>query len=145
MQLRAVDHSVNIISYQKDGRKYAMCCAWVMMVDYDKLLCLLGSQSETAKHIKSNDIIGVSSLSTNQKDIAIKLGEGHSNLVDKLDGIDYKLDGNAITILNSKTELICEVIDVLHLKEIESDSLLYLRIIKHKENEKASFLHMEDF
>lgn len=88
MDFKALDHSVNIIAYRKDNKNYAMCCAWSMMADYDKLLCLLGSQSITGKSIKKEDIIGVSSLQKNQKSIALKLGEGHSGQMDKLEGIE---------------------------------------------------------
>lgn len=144
MDFKALDHSVNIIAYRKDNKNYAMCCAWSMMADYDKLLCLLGSQSITGKNIKKGDIIGVSSLQKNQKSIALKLGEGHSGRTDKLEGIDYTLKQSAIVIPGACTEMICEVIEVLHLKEIEEDNLLYLRILSHQET-PGSFLHMEDF
>lgn len=144
MSFHAVDHSVNIIAYEKKGKRYAMCCAWTMMADYDKLLCLIGSQSSTGKHIQSGDIIGVSSLNRRQKDIAIALGETHSDETDKLQGISYTVSGSAILIEGATTEMVCEVIDVLHLPEIEADNLIYLRILEHKENPEP-FLHMEDF
>jgi hypothetical protein len=44
-----------------------------MMVDYDKLICLIGSQSVTGKNIAKNDFIGVSALNKKQKDIAERL------------------------------------------------------------------------
>lgn len=144
MSFRAVDHSVNIIAYEKEGRRYAMCCAWAMMADYDKLLCLIGSQSSTGKHIQEGDIIGVSSLSRKQKDIALALGERHSDETDKLKGIACAVKNTAILIEDAATEMVCEVIDVLHLPEIEADNLLYLRILEHKEKQEP-FLHMEDF
>lgn len=144
MSFRAVDHSVNIIAYEKNTNKYAMCCAWSMMVDYDKLLCLLGSQSVTGKNIQKGDIIGVSSLGKDQKDIALALGENHSNEMDKLKGISYTMDKSAILISNARTEMVCEVMDVFHLKQIEEDFLIYLKIVDYKESKKQ-FLHMEDF
>ncbi len=144
MSFKALDHSVNILAFEKENKKYAMCCAWSMMVDYDKLLCLLGSQSITGKTIKKGDILGFSSLNKEQKEIAIQLGEDHSNEKDKLKGISYSKDQTAILISNACTELVCEVMDVLHLNEIEEDNLIYLRILK-KTEKPAPFLHMEDF
>ena len=144
MSVRAVDHSVNIIAYRKNDKNYAMCCAWSMMVDYDKLVCLLGSQSVTGNMIKKGDIIGFSSLNDNQKDIAIKLGDGHSDNDNKLNDINYIMDDSAILIAESRTLIKCEVIDILHLEGIENDNLIYLKIISFKEN-NGKFLHMSDF
>ncbi|MGM9970611.1 MAG: hypothetical protein ACI35S_09490 [Anaeroplasma sp.] len=144
MSFKALDHSVNIVSYHKENKNYAMCCAWSMMVDYDKIICLLGSQSVTGKMIKKGDIIGFSSLMDNQKNIALALGDDHSDEKDKLNGIDFILDDGAILIKNSKTLIKCMVLDVLHLEGIESDNLLYLKIISSIEND-GTFLHMSDF
>ena len=143
MGFRAVDHSVNIIGIRKNDVNYAMCCAWAMMVDYDKLMCLLGSQSDTGNNICKGDIIGFTSLNKNQIDVAYKLGDNHSSEVNKLDGVDYELNGSAILINGGKTVLVCEVVDILKLEGIEEDNCIYLKIIEKKENE-ADFLHMSD-
>ena len=37
MAIKALDHNVNIIALEKNGRRYAMCCAWVTQVAADKL------------------------------------------------------------------------------------------------------------
>ena len=140
-----LDHSVNVIAYEKNDKKYAMCAAWCMNVDYDKLMCLLGSQSVTGNNIKKGDIVGFSSLRIKQKNIAERIGSNHSNIFNKLDGIDYKLDEGAILISNAKTMSKCEVIDVLHPKGIEVDNLLYLRIISTDFCDDDEFLHMSDF
>lgn len=142
--LNALDHSVNVIAYKKDNVNYAMCAAWCMNADYDKLLCLLGNQSVTGHNIKKGDIVGFSSLNKNQKDIAEKIGGSHSNEEDKLKGIDVLFYDNAIVINNACSMLKCEVIDVLHLDGIEKDNLLYLRIIDGKNNDGVA-LHMSDF
>ncbi|MEI3526738.1 MAG: hypothetical protein V8R15_01340 [Bacilli bacterium] len=52
MKYKAFDHGVNIITLEKNYQKMAMTCAWAMQVDYDKILCLLGSQSVTGNTIK---------------------------------------------------------------------------------------------
>ena len=140
-----LDHSVNVIAYEKDGKTYSMCAAWCMNVDYDKLMCLLGSQSVTGNNIKKGDIIGFSSLGINQKNIAERIGSNHSNTFNKLDGIDYKLDEGAILISNAKTMSKCLVLDVLHPKGIEVDNLLYLKILSTDFNDEEVFLHMSDF
>lgn len=144
MDYRVIDHSVCVIAYKKNNISYAMTCAWAMMVDYDKIVCLLGEQSVTGKNICKGDKIGVSTLAIDQKNVALKLGDNHSDKTDKLNGIKYSLNETAITIDSSKTEMLCEVIDILHLNGIESDNLLYLRILDKKQNDKI-FLHMEDF
>ena len=143
MGFRAVDHSVNIIGVRKNDVNYAMCCAWAMMVDYDKLMCLLGSQSDTGNNICKGDIIGFTSLNKNQSDVAYKLGDNHSSETDKLDGVDYELNGSAILINGGKTVLVCEVLDILKLEGIEEDNCIYLKIINSNENE-GEFLHMSD-
>ena len=144
MSFRAMDHSVTVVAYEKGGKKYAMTCAWAMMVDYDKILLLLGAQSTTAKNIKKNDFIGVSTLSKNQKELALRLGENHSEEVYKLSGIEKSQDDTAIIINQACRTMICRVIDVYHLPKIEEDSLVYLEIIEKEEN-NDNFLHMSDF
>ena len=67
MSFRAVDHTVNVIGYEKNNTKYVMTCAWSMMVDYDKIVSLIGSQSVTGKNIKKGDIVGFSALCKEQK------------------------------------------------------------------------------
>ena len=143
MSFRAMDHSVTVVAYEKGGKKYGMTCAWAMMVDYDKLLLLLGAQSSTAKNIKKNDFIGVSTLSKNQKDLALRLGENHSDEVYKLSGIEKSQDDTAITINQASRTMICRVLDVYHLPKIEEDSLVYLEIVEKEEN-NDNFLHMSD-
>ncbi|MCM1131588.1 MAG: flavin reductase family protein [Roseburia sp.] len=130
MGFSALDYSVSIIAYEKKKVKYGMSCAWCMQVDYDKMVCLLGAQSDTGKHIEVGDLIGISIMSKNQKDIALHFGENHSSTLDKFKGIEVEQKGSIILIPNSARMMQCEVIDVLHLKEIEEDQLIYVRIKK---------------
>ena len=83
MKYKAFDHGINIITLEKNHQKMAMTCAWAMQVDYDKILCLLGSQSVTGNTIKKGDYIGISVLGISQKEIAEAIGDCHSNEVDK--------------------------------------------------------------
>lgn len=135
MGFTAFNYGANVIAFEKENRKYAMTCAWAMQVDYDKILCLLGSQSVSGKAIKKGDIIGVSALSNLQEAIAFKLGENHSDEVNKLEGIDYSFDESAILIDGSSKTMKVEVIDVLHLEGIEEDNLVYGKVIKSVDNE----------
>ena len=137
------DYNVSVIAYSKNENKYGMTCAWFMPADYDKMLCLLGTQSVTGHNIKKGDIIGMSILSSNQADVANKMGDKHSNEVDKFIGLDYEIKDSAILINNASRKMVCKVIDVLHLEGIEVDNLLYLNIVSTEENED-NFLHYSD-
>ena len=134
------DYSVSVIAYQKNDNKYGMTCAWFMPADYDKMLCLLGTQSITGHNIQKGDIIGMSILSANQADVANKMGDKHSNEVDKFIGLDYEVKDSAILVNNASRKMVCKVIDVLHLEGIEADNLIYLNILSNEENNE-NFLH----
>lgn len=134
MSFTAFNYGANVIAFKKGDIKYAMTCAWAMQVDYDKILCLLGSQSVSGKAIKKGDIIGVSALSDKQESVAYQLGDNHSDEIDKLSGIDYTIEESAIYINNSSKIMKVEVIDVLHLEEIEEDNLIYGRLIESVDN-----------
>ncbi len=143
MGFRAVDHGVNVVSYEKNNHCYGMTCAWMMQVDYDKILCLLGSQSITGKNINKGDHIGISALSKQQKDIAIQLGENHSDKVDKLKNINVIKKDSCILIKDATRTMEIEVIDVMHLESIEEDYLIYGKVLSFTENGN-SFLHMSE-
>ena len=143
MEYKTLDHSINVIAYNKNDVNYVMTCAWGMNVDYDKFICLLGSQSVTGKNIKKGDIVGFSALSNEQLSIALALGDNHSDEKDKLLGINYYCNENAILITDSVLQYKRIVMDVIHLDEIEVDNLVYLKIIEGTSLEKE-FLHMSD-
>lgn len=144
MSDRLFNHSVNVVAYQKNNKNFAATIAWAMQVDYDKIILLMGSQSDTGNNIEKGQNIGVSSLAKNQKNIANILGDNHSSLTDKLSKIDYKTENNAITINNAVNKMIVEVLDVMHLKDIEEDNLIYGKVIKN-ESTNQEFLNMSDF
>ena len=141
---KIIDHGVHVIAYIKDNKKYAMTCAWSMLCDYDKILMLLGSQSITGKNLAKGDIVGFSALSVKQMDEAVKIGDKHSDNVDKLNGIKINILDSAITIADASSESVCVVEDILHLNGIENDNLVYLKIKSCKDN-NDEFLHMSDF
>ena len=100
---------------------------------------------EKRKLIKKGDIIGVNVCSKEQKEIATVIGNTHSKETNKLQNISYKTIGNAILLDNSKANLVCEVIDIIHLKNIEDDNLIYMKIQKMDEDDNKDYLTMADF
>lgn len=140
MEYKPLDYCVNIIGFMKNERKYAMCCAWAMQADYDKLLALIGSQSETGKEIKVGDKLGFSVLNQEQKNIALQIGSNHSSNQDKFNDLDLYYQNNALLIKNACRNIVCEVIDVIKLNKEENDNLVYLKIVDYVENNN-DFLH----
>lgn len=98
---------------------------------------LLGAQSVTGKNISKGDVIGVSVLSTRQKDIMNTLGSSHSDDVDKFEDLDYTSVGTAILIDNASVNMVVEVIDVFHLPGIEEDNLVYGLVKSHTQSDAA--------
>ena len=142
MGYRASDYCISIVALENDNFKYGMTCAWMMQVDYDKIVCLLGSESNTGNVIKIGSYVGVSTLSKNQGEIALKFGDSHSKNVNKFKDVEFENKNGAICIKHASREMFCEVMDILSLKEIE-DKLIYLRIVEYKENNNE-FLHYGD-
>lgn len=145
MAIKAVDHNVNIIALEKNGRRYAMCCAWVTQVAADKLIAAIGPQSATGKVIAKGDTLGFSNLTSEQKHIAFQIGDlnTHSDTADKLAGIAIHTDGGAIFVDGARAEAKCAVLDVLHLPGIEAKNIVYMQIESGKENGGSS-LHISD-
>jgi len=140
MGLEAFNTGCNVVAIVKNGKKYGMCCSWGMMVDYEKVMLLLGAQSITGNILKVNDIVGVSALADGQKDIAFALGEGHSDKVDKFQNVAFHLDDTAILIDGARVTMKCRVNDILHLPGIEKDNCLVLDVISFSQNKKIDFL-----
>lgn len=143
MAFMAFNHGVNVVGLVKNSQNYCMTCAWAMQVDYDKVMLLIGQQSVTGQKIMPGDIIGVSALSKYQREIALKLGDEHSNEVDKLEGIQYMEKDGAIFILNAARLMKVEVIEILHPRGIEGDNLVYGKIVEKIET-IFPFLNMSD-
>lgn len=130
----------NIIALKKDGKNYGMTCAWAQMIGYDKLMMLIGSQSETGSVLSPGDIVGVSGLASDQEKISTYIGTHHSKKADKFKNIEYTTKGSAILINGAKTQSICTVENIMHLKDIEEDNLVILRINESKNDETKEFL-----
>lgn len=125
MGAKLFNYGVNAVCFEKNGRKFGMICSWAMQADYDKILMLLGAQSVTGRNISRGDVIGVSALNVNQTDVRDKLGNNHSNEVDKFSDLDYTKEGSALLINGASVGMVVEVLDVLHLPGIEEDNLVY--------------------
>ncbi|MBR2891639.1 MAG: flavin reductase [Bacilli bacterium] len=143
MAFMAFNHGVNVVGMVKNKQKYCMTCAWAMQVDYDKVMLLIGKQSVTGQKIMPGDIIGISALSEFQREIALKLGDEHSDQVDKLEGIQHLDNDGAIYILNAARLMKVEVLEIMHPKGIEEDNLIYGKIIEKIET-IFPFLNMSD-
>lgn len=144
MGFKAFDYSVSVIAIKKKDQLLGMTCAWAMQVDYDKMVCLLGSQSQTGAAIEVGDIIGISVLNKNQKELAIKFGEGHSKEENKFLDVKYVQKDTALLLAKSARMMVCKVKDILHLKGIEEDHLIYVELLE-KEEHGDEFLHYSDF
>lgn len=144
MNTKLLNQTVTIVALEKHGLTYAMTCAWVTQLDYDKVGCLIGEQSVTGKTIKIGDVIGLSALGKKQKKIAATLGEGHSDKVNKLKGIEFTNADGAILIRDAKMQMKCKVVDIVRLKDMENDLFVVLHVVGFIENYGTKFLMMED-
>lgn len=144
MGLRAFNHSVNVLAFTENNQIFAATYAWFTQVGYEEVMGLLGSQSITANHIKKGQIVGISACSKQLKELAIKIGETHSNEVKKLDESEYSKEGTAILLNDAKVQMVCEVKDILHLESIEDDYLVYFKVKSFKTDSTKEFLNVCD-
>lgn len=127
------EQGANIVGVKKEIN-YVMTCAWAMQLDDDKIALLLGSQSVTARSINVGDVIGVNPLNSKQKEIALKIGDGHSNEINKLERVKFHYDDEAILIDDAKVNIKAKVIDILDPLN-NGDKLIICHIISLIENE----------
>ena len=133
----------NVIALNKNGRDYGMTCAWAQMIGFDKIMMLIGSQSDTGKVIESGDIVGVSALNSDQEKISNYIGSTHSKKVEKFKDIEVERINSAILIKGAKTRSICIVKEILHLEGIEEDNLVILDIKEIESSDDKKFLLYE--
>lgn len=144
MSLRAFRSGCNVIAYQKDDKKYGMTCAWSTMLDYTAIGMLIGSQSETGKHLSVGDIVGVSALAKGQRKEAVSLGNKHSPDEGKFEGISYKTKDSAILIENAKVQMICRVKQILYLFEGQKDRFVVLDVLDFARDKDKEYLSLEE-
>ncbi len=144
MSLRAFSSGVNVVAYSKDGHKFAMSCAWATMIDYSYVALLLGEQSETGNNLHVDDLVGISSLSSDQKDLAFKFGSSHSSEEDKFKGVQYLSKNQALFIKDAKVKLHCRVHKILHLLDDSKDNFIIFEVLSYEDDKNKKFLHYED-
>lgn len=131
-----VNSGVNIVAFELNGHKYGMTCAWMMQVDEDQLLMLLGSQSDTANRLREGDIIGVSALAVGQEEIARLFGTTHSRKVNKFSKILYEEEDGALLICKASKMMKCEVVNISSIYENDEDYLVQVRVLSRVSNNK---------
>ena len=142
MSLRAFNSGCNVIAFSKEGKKYGMVCAWAMHVDYDRLALLIGGQSVTGKNINVGDFVGLSALAEGQEVIAHQLGENHSDVGDKFNGIETEQAGIVVYIKDAKVKMYCEV-SKINVLNSEGDKLVFPNVLKHTSDKNKKFLPLE--
>lgn len=142
MHFKTFDHGVNIISLKKNNQFYAMTCAWSTQIDDDKVMCLIGEQSVTNSKIEINDIIAISVLNIEQKDLSLLIGDTHSNEFNKL--IDTIEIMDVVGYKNSNRILKCQVIELIKINQECNDLAVIAKIIQSEELNNKPFLHMSD-
>lgn len=136
MALKAFRCGANVIAYEKNNKKYGMTCAWAMMVDYSKVMMLIGGQSETGNNLELGDIVGISALAIGQEKVSRIFGMQHSSKVNKFENIKYHQEQNGIIIDDSKVMMLAKVIKI---ENLDGDHLITFDVIKHEENEKLEY------
>lgn len=144
MSDQLVIDGANIITLTKNNKFKAMTCAWTMMVDYDRILMLIGSQSDTGNSLCVGDFVGVSALNKDQKDIAIEFGENHSDSFDKFYSLHLSNYNGVYVVKDAKTIMHCQVLDIIHLKEEEKDHLVHLKVLNYQTNPDKRFLNYDE-
>ena len=134
----------NVLAVRKNGKNYGMTCAWAQMIGFEKIMMLVGEQSDTGKVLEPGDFVGVSALAKGQEDISTFIGSHHSRKVDKFKDIKHTLIDSAILIDGAKTRSICVVQEILHLDGIEDDNFVILDIFKCDVDKDKEYLIFDD-
>lgn len=149
MSFTAFLSGCNAVCYRKNNKDYGMICAWATMVDYEKVAMLLGSQSATGNNLQIGDIVGISALATNQKNICDILGNydvssKDHNKVKDLASNEYYYDNEAILINNARTNMVAKVVNILKLDQNSDDHFIIFEILKKIENKDAKFMAFKE-
>ena len=137
MNLRAFRCGANVLAYEKNQHKFGMTCAWAMMVDYTKVMMLIGGQSETGNNLEINDLVGISALACGQERISRIMGLQHSSQVDKFVSVDYEMQDSAILINGAKVQMFAKVIKI---ENLDGDHLITFEVLSHQEESNKEFL-----
>ena len=123
MKFRPFNQTVSILAFKKEKEIYAATYAWFTQVGESEVVGLLGEQSVTTHNLKVGDYCGISVCSKEQKDVALYIGDTHSNEVDKLLDIRvssaYDLRNKAMLELLYATGL--RITELINLKITDVD------------------------
>lgn len=144
MELRAFRCGVNIVAYEKGGKKYGMSCAWATMIDYGTVGMLLGSESVTGNNLEVNDMVGISCLSKGQENIALIFGSSHSDLENKFKNGKYIVKNHAILMENAKLTMFCRVKKIVKLLDDSDDNFILFEVISFDYDKNKEYLSLEE-
>ena len=137
MNLRAFRCGANVLAYEKDNKKYGMTCAWAMMVDYSKVMMLVGGQSETGNNLEVGDLVGISALATGQEKVSRTMGMQHSSKVNKFESVIYRQEKSALIIKDAKVEMLAKVVKI---ENLDGDHLITFEVTNFQENKDVDYL-----
>lgn len=84
-----LNHGVNIVCAQHEGRKGGLTVAWATQVATNRVLICVGKQSATRELILASRAFGLSVLAADQIKVARAFGAASSRDVDKFAGVGY--------------------------------------------------------
>ncbi len=106
----ALTYGCYVITTMLDDRRFGMTCCWATQIDFDRILLCLGEQSATGKVIRQSKVFGVNVLKLGQKKLAIHFGEGHSDEIDKFEGLKTRSGQTGVPLLpGSQKAFECEL------------------------------------
>lgn len=137
MSLKAFRCGANVLAYKKNDKLFGMVCAWAMMVDYGKIMMLIGGQSETGNNLEIGDIVGVSALACGQERISRIIGMNHSSKINKFETVDHYFDDTALLIKDAKVIMKAKVIDIVNM---DGDHLITFEVLDYKDDSEKDYL-----
>lgn len=145
MDIKAIDHNVNVVAMEKNGRRYGMCVAWATQISSAHILCAIGGQSSTGNAIEEGDIVGFSNLANGQQMVCFTLGdmEKHSDQIDKLENIPFINDEGAILIEGARASVKCRVKKRVVIDGVDTANMICLEMLSGSENDIPA-LHIAD-
>lgn len=141
--MHAFNAGCNVLAFEKEGKKYAMVCAWSTHIEYDVIGMLVGAQSLTGKAIKVGDKVGVSALALGQEKICLQLGENHSDNPEKFKNVPFTKKDGALLLEGSKNQMECEVIKIMKITDPD-DNFIVMKILDSKSDKTKTFLPLND-
>ncbi len=134
-------NGVNVLAISKGGKFYAMTCAWATQIDYDRFIMCIGGQSETNKILEVGDMVGVSALSMDQKQIGMLIGTTHSLETDKMKEGNFEFLSGCYVIPGAKNQLAGKITRIDKYQESPEDKVIQIQVLDVRENKDKTFLN----